>query len=90
MLHKWIRNLDGEPSSKVGSFYEKCLAYSDLAQRAAFISRGQGWVVRKLRTMLPKIRVDGMHADLSEMLKCHEDNIVRTAALLGPELCQGY
>lgn len=83
MLLGWIERLDGEASPKVGDFYEKCLAYSDLLERAAFINRGQGWVVRKLREMLPKIRDDQMHADLSDMLTSHEHNIARTNDMLG-------
>jgi hypothetical protein len=40
-----------------------------------FLNRGQGWVVRKLREMLPRVRNDRLHADLSEMLRSHEANI---------------
>ncbi len=83
MLLGWIRRLDGEASPKVGDFYEKCLAYGDLLERAAFINRGQGWVVRKLREMLPKIRDNQMHADLSDMLTSHEHNIAQTNDMLG-------
>jgi hypothetical protein len=32
-------------------------------------------VVRKLREMLPRVRNDRLHADLSEMLRSHEANI---------------
>jgi len=77
MLLKWIGHLSGEVSPRTGDFYEKCLAIPDLSERLAFINRGQGWVVRKLREKLPKIRDDAMHADLSAMLKTHEINIAR-------------
>ncbi|HSC61294.1 MAG TPA: DUF6306 domain-containing protein, partial [Rhizomicrobium sp.] len=79
MLLKWIGRLDGEPSSKVGAFYEKCLAFTDLKERIAFINRGQGWVVKKLREMLPKVRDDRMHADFKAMLESHEENIRRAS-----------
>jgi nitronate monooxygenase len=75
MLLKWIGRLDGAPSPKVGAFYEKCLAIPDLKERIAFINRGQGWVVRKLREMLPNVRDDAMRADFTDMLVSHEDNI---------------
>jgi nitronate monooxygenase len=75
MLLSWIARLDGSPSAKVGAFYEKCLAIPDLRARAAFINRGQGWVVRKLREMLPRIRDEAMHADFKAMLEGHEENI---------------
>jgi nitronate monooxygenase len=68
MLLKWIRHLDGEASPRVGAFYEKCMAIGDLHERTVFLNRGQGWVVRKLRDMLPKVRDNAMHADFSEML----------------------
>ncbi len=82
MLLKWIAHLDGEASPRVGAFYGKCLAIADLPERAAFINRGQGWVVRKLREMLPRTRDDAMHADFSAMLKSHEENIARTNTAL--------
>ncbi|MGN6517149.1 MAG: nitronate monooxygenase [Rhizomicrobium sp.] len=79
MMLKWIAHLDGTPSSKVGAFYEKCLAFTDLKERIAFINRGQGWVVKKLREMLPKVRDDRMHADFKAMLESHEENIRRAS-----------
>jgi nitronate monooxygenase len=79
MLLKWIDHLDGTASSKVGAFYEKCLAIADLEERIAFINRGQVWVVKKLRAMLPKVRDDAMHADFTEMLLSHEENIRRAS-----------
>jgi nitronate monooxygenase len=77
MLLKRIAHLEGEASPRVGAFYEKCLAIPDLPARIAFINRGQGWVVKKLREMLPKVRDDGLHADFTAMLVSHEENIKR-------------
>ena len=85
MLLKWIRYLGGEASARTGEFYEKCLAISDPLKRIAFINRGQGWVVRKIREMLPKIRDDAMHGDLAKMLETHEANIARADAELARE-----
>ena len=79
MLLKWIAHLDGAASAKTGAFYEKCLAIPDLAERTAFINRGQGWVVKKLREMLPKVRDDAIHADFNAMLISHEENIARAS-----------
>jgi len=47
------------------------------------LNRGQGWVVRKLREMLPRVRDSGLHADLCEMLRSHEINIERLNAVGG-------
>jgi hypothetical protein len=82
MLLKWIRRLDGEASPKVGDFYGKCMAIADLPARIAFLNRGQGWVARKLREMLPKVRDDEMHRDFTAMLVSHQDNIARANELL--------
>ncbi len=49
----------------------------------AFINRGQGWVARKLREILPKVRNDDLHADFTAMLRSHEENIACTNTLLG-------
>jgi nitronate monooxygenase len=77
MLLKWIGHLNGEASPRVGAFYEKCMAIGDLAERTVFLNRGQGWVARKLREMLPKVRDNAMHADFTQMLRSHEENIAR-------------
>ena len=83
MLLRQLRVL-GEPASpKVGAFQEKALAIADIRERMTFLNRGQGWVVRKLREMLPKVRDDGLHRDLQEMLQAHEANIARAQAALG-------
>ncbi len=83
MLRKWILHLGGEASDRTGDFYGKCLAIADADERLTFLNRGQGWVVRKIREMLPKIRDDAMHADLKNMLEVHEANIASADALLG-------
>ena len=79
MLTKAIRNLDGDPSSRTGQFYEKVMAIPEDNARLSFVNCGQEWVVRKLREALPKITDPGLSGDLSEMLSSHEDNIARVA-----------
>ena len=75
MLAGHLRRLGQPPSSKLGAFYEKAMAIGDLGERIAFLNRSQGWVVRKLREMLPRVRDNSLHTDLSEMLRSHEANI---------------
>jgi hypothetical protein len=75
MLAGHLRMLGQPPSSKLGAFYEKAMAIGDLGERIAFLNRGQGWVVRKLRELLPRVRDNSLHTDLSEMLRSHEANI---------------
>lgn len=84
VLVKALKTLDGAPSTQVGAFYDKAMAIDDLSARLAFLNRGQGWVARKLRDMLPRIGDAGIQGDLAEMLAAHERNIAlvekRTAA----------
>lgn len=84
MLLRSIRALEGEPSSNVGAFFGKAMAVSPLPDRIRFLNRGQGWVVKKLREMLPKVRDDKLHADLKEMLESHVANIARAEAAIAP------
>jgi hypothetical protein len=83
MLARHIKALGATPSSTVGSFHGKAMAIQDLGERIIFLNRGQGWVVRKLGEMLPRVRGDQLHADLSEMLRSHEANIVLASELAG-------
>jgi superfamily I DNA/RNA helicase len=77
MLLKQLRALGAPASPRIGAFQEKAMAIEGLPERIAFLNRGQGWVVKKLREMLPKVRDDGLHRDLAEMLQSHEVNIAR-------------
>jgi nitronate monooxygenase len=79
---KWCRALFGAltdlkaaPSTKVGAFFDSAMAIDGVEARLAFVNRGQGWVVRKLRTLVPRTRDPALHGVLSEMLRAHELNI---------------
>jgi len=67
----------------MGAFYEKAMAIVELGERLKFLNRGQGWVVKKLKEILPRVRDDRLHADLAEMLRLHEVNIARTNEVAG-------
>lgn len=75
MLAGHVKALGAAPSPKTGDFYGRAMAIADLGERLTFLNRGQGWVVRKLRELLPRVRSDQLHADLSQMLRSHEANI---------------
>jgi hypothetical protein len=83
MLADHIRALGEVPTRNVGSFHGKAMAIVDLGERITFLNRGQAWVVRKLREMLPRVRGDRLHADLAEMLRSHEANIALAADVAG-------
>jgi hypothetical protein len=75
MLLKQIDRLDGTASPRMGAFHAKAMAIEDLRERLIFLNRGQGWVVRKLREMMPRISDDALYVDLAHMLSSHVANI---------------
>jgi nitronate monooxygenase len=75
VLTKAILSLGAAPSPRTGAFYEKAMSISAVPERLAFLNRGQGWVAKRLRELLPKVRDDGLHRSLSHMLAAHERNI---------------
>lgn len=83
VLSKAIRSLDGTPSTVTGAFHGKAMAIADLPARLAFLNRGQGWVVRRLQALLPRIDDQALHAELAAMLARHEENIARLERRLG-------
>jgi Domain of unknown function (DUF6306) len=83
MLARHVKVLGGQPSAKTGAFYDKAMAVADLGERVAFLNRGQGWVVRKLREMLPRVRDERLHAELADMLRSHEANIALANDVMG-------
>lgn len=82
MLLRHIRVLGGTASPRMGAFHGKAMAIDDLKERLAFLNRGQGWVVRKLREVTPRVRDDALFADLSHMLSSHVANINLTNSAL--------
>jgi hypothetical protein len=82
MLLKQLKVLGAPASTKVGAFQDKAMAIDALPERIAFLNRGQGWVVRKLKEMLPKVRSEALHRDLADMLRSHEINIERASEAL--------
>ncbi|MBL8666040.1 MAG: hypothetical protein JNM48_01115 [Rhodospirillales bacterium] len=81
MLAAHIKRLGRPPSTRVGSFHGKAMAIADPFARIDFLNRGQGWVVRRLREMLPRLRDEALHQDLSAMLQAHEANIALAAGI---------
>ncbi len=86
MLLRQLKAINTEPSTKVGAFYDKAMAIADLSQRLSFLNRGQGWVARQLRQMLPRVRNEQLHEDLSARLRSHEATIALTNEVVGHAL----
>jgi hypothetical protein len=83
MLARHIKAIGAIPSPTVGAFHGKAMAIQDLGERIIFLNRGQNWVVRKLREILPRVRDNLLRTDLSEMLRSHEANIALAGELVG-------
>lgn len=82
MLSRHLKQLEGTPSSKTGTFRDKAMAIGDLAERLAFLNRGQAWVVRKLEALVDRLGDIELRRDLLEMLESHRVNINRTDEFL--------
>lgn len=83
LLIRHLKARAATPSPRAGAFYGKAMAIADLGERIVFLNRGQGWVARKLREILPRLRDDRLHADLALMLRSHEANIALADAAAG-------
>jgi nitronate monooxygenase len=81
-LFEAVRALGAEPSDKVGDFYERAMAIEGFEARLAFVNRGQGWVARRLREILPGVADPQLRATLQDMLDRHVVNIDTANAAL--------
>ena len=77
MLLGVIGSLGNSPSTATGDFYEKAIAIEDLKERLVFLNRGQGWVVRRLDKLIPRIEESHIRSQLQLMLDAHILNIRR-------------
>jgi nitronate monooxygenase len=77
MLLGVIGSLGRLPSTTTGDFYEKAIAIENLKERLVFLNRGQGWVVRRLEKLIPRIKESHIRSQLQLMLDAHILNIRR-------------
>ena len=82
MLFEGVKALGAEPSETVGDFYERAMAIEGFEARRAFVNRGQGWVVRKRREILPGVEPGALRDTLQAMLDAHVVNIDAANAAL--------
>lgn len=72
-----IRTFQITPSTETGAFYEKAIAIPDISERMLFINRGQGWVVKRLENLIPRVTDIHIRSKLQAMLESHRLNIDR-------------
>lgn len=82
MLARYLKRLDTPVSTRCGAFHQKAMAIADPWERLAFLNRGQQWVVGKLEALMPRVRDDGLYADLRKMRDSHRVNIAMAEMLL--------
>ena len=82
MLLRQIQRLGGTASPRMGDFHARAMEIADPTARLVFLNRGQGWVVRKLREMMPRIQDEVLYADLAHMLSSHVANITLANAAI--------
>ncbi len=73
-LRNCLKHLGTEPTREVGAFYEKAMAIEDLAERLAFVDRGQRWVIRKVEELLAGELDPLVREELAAVLHTHRVN----------------
>lgn len=68
VLSRNIHALGASPSTAMGSLYHQADVLGDALATLAFLNRHEAWVIRRLEALLPRIAVNGLHADLLSML----------------------
>ena len=69
-----LRHLGVEPNRETSDFHPRAMAIADLAERLAFVERGQQWVIRKLEGFLPACTDTVLQRELAVVLQIHRDN----------------
>ncbi len=74
-LVRSIKTLGGTISEKKGDFAEKVMREPTLAARLQLLNRGQGWVVKRLDSLLGETLPASVGEFLEEMKRRHITNI---------------
>ncbi|MEZ5489140.1 MAG: nitronate monooxygenase [Gammaproteobacteria bacterium] len=70
-----IRSLGAQAHRETGDFFEKCMAVENLEERLLLLNRGQRWVVRKIKEVLPRVGQRTIAMQLEIMCNEHQHNI---------------
>ena len=75
MLIKKYLNVECFPSQVTSGFYKKAISIFDITELLIFINRGQGLVVKRLKSIIPGVSNMSIRQDLQVMLEAHQENI---------------
>ncbi len=75
MLLHAIRSMGAQPSHRTGDFFQKAMAIAAVNERLVFLNRGQGWVEKKLREILPLVDDPTLSVNLKRMLDAHVEHL---------------
>jgi len=74
-LHRLIREREGTPTDRTGTFADKVLALEGEAGRLALLIKGQSWVVRKIGEIPTAEMTPDEKSFFDDMHKAHVVNI---------------
>ncbi|WP_313300904.1 nitronate monooxygenase [Diaphorobacter sp.] len=77
MLLHAVRDMGGTTSQRTGAFFQKAMAIENVAERLAFLNRGQGWVAKRVAELLERVEDPALHKNLTRMLDSHKDNLTK-------------
>ena len=69
-----LQQLGAAPTRQVSDFHARAMAIPNLAERLAFVDRGQRWVIRRIQALLPGCAHAAVRGELQAVLRTHEIN----------------
>ena len=88
-LRASLVHLGLDPGTEIGAFEIKAMTIPDMTDRLAFIDRGQGWVIRRVKEQLSNCEDATVRAHLKAVLDTHEVNS-RAYVTYAQDCCEAY
>jgi hypothetical protein len=75
ILRTFIKNADGEPTSKVGDFIDKIRALSTIEEQLSLLIKGQEWVAKYIRRNRDLLLKTSTQMFMESIKIRHEENV---------------
>jgi hypothetical protein len=75
IVRTFIKNIDGEPTSKVGDFIDKIRALSTIEEQLLLLIKGQEWVAKYIRRNRELLLKTSDHMFMESIKIQHEENV---------------